>query len=185
MQIGYAPLTKRLLKRLNDEAEYHRAKDERPTVAIMIWHRDTDQFLGILGKRIGVDSGENPGLVKGGKQRRENILKAARRESREEIKTKAEQLEFKGFIGTYRIPSLRGPYRWKYYICLFGIYSGPLDIDFDRDELSGSQWFGRDGIEPFLRPLYFDRPEKYEALMQAFSNGLDFIDRYCATPSPS
>ncbi len=144
----------------------------RPTVAVMIQHHETKKFLIIFGRADVFGNAPNPGIVKGGVDRGELPLAAARREIEEELGIHSKYFEFLYYYGSYSVKSLKkkeGFPRKRYYV-FHAVYDGPSEFSIDTDELSHYAWMTLRDAKRSLRSLARLRSDKQKALLKIFEH---------------
>ncbi|MBI2030901.1 NUDIX hydrolase [Candidatus Kaiserbacteria bacterium] len=165
----FEPLTKKLWNMINKEIRACiKAKKERPTVAAVLYHTRSRQYLIITSRKGGLS---NPGLVKGGVVKSESAYGALKREIRQELGVSAFEINIKGYGGTYSVPlvhSKNGLAIKRYFVFLVA-YSGPLKLAING-ELSGYFWMPIEEIKESLGILKETRPEKFDVLMKLFAD---------------
>jgi len=170
--MAFRRLTKKLLQRIDSGVRVcARRGTHRPTVAVVLEHLVTRKFLIVAGKTDS-DGSYNPGIVKGGIQKKERVLVAAAREISEEVGIKKSQLSFRKYGGAYSVASVKKKegFSKKLYYVFYAQYDGPEGVTHNAEELSGCCWVPPEDIETHLSCLKEVRPEKYEVLLKIFSD---------------
>jgi 8-oxo-dGTP pyrophosphatase MutT (NUDIX family) len=169
----FEPLTKKLWNAINKEIKACiKAKKERPTVAAVLYHTRSRQYLIITSRKGGLS---NPGLVKGGVERGESAFRALMREIGQELHISVSSRNVKGYGGSYSVPLVhpKNGLSIKRYFVFLVAYSGPLKLTING-ELSGYFWMPLKEVEGALsvlnEPRPEPRPEKYNVLMKIFAS---------------
>ena len=170
--MAFRRLTKKLLQRIDSGVRVcARRGTHRPTVAVVLEHRETGRFLIVAGK-TDPDGSYNPGIVKGGIQKKERVLVAAVREVGEEVGIKKSQLSFKKYGGAYSVASVKKKegFSKKFYYVFYAQYEGPENLFYNAEELSGCCWVPPEDMETHLCCLKDARPEKHKVLLKIFAD---------------
>ncbi|MEI6746992.1 MAG: NUDIX hydrolase [Methylococcaceae bacterium] len=168
--MAFRRIKKKLLRRVDlDVRQCVRKGTHRPTVGVVLEHAETGRILIVNGKNSSVDGSSNPGIIKGGVQKRERVLVAAAREIFEELGIS--KVVFKRYCGSYSVTSLKQKdgFLKKRYFVFHAVYTGPADIACNLEELSGYSWVEFDDVVATLEVLRETRFEKYEVLISIFA----------------
>lgn len=164
----FKPLTKKLWNAINKEVKACiKAKKERPTVAAIMYHTRSRQYLIVTSRKGGLS---NPGLVKGGVVKSESAYGALKREIGQELQISAFLMKVKGYGGSYSVPIVhpKNGLSIKRYFVFLVAYSGPLKLTING-ELSGYYWMPLEDVKGALSVLKGPRPGKYEVLTKLFT----------------
>jgi len=172
----FRAITDELLDRVNSKAQECIQKGkQRATVAVIVQHAETGLFLIIFGREnFSGNSLTNPGTVKGAVEKSEYILRAGAREILEEVGITESQIRFQTYGGSCSVTSLKGRKRnngtsKKLYFIFHALYDGPLELKIDPREVLGYKWITLKEVKRSLRSLKSTRPDKYNALIRAFT----------------
>jgi len=157
-----------LLRRMSKD---RKGKIHRPTVAVMVEHFETRKFLIVYGRQDLFSQTQNPGIVKGGVDKGEKPIEAARREIYEELGALPHHFEFLSYYGSYSVESKKqkeGFPRKRYYV-FHAIYTGPFEFQIDMDELSHYEWVTLGEARQSLRSLKEHRGDKHKVLLKIFA----------------
>lgn len=167
MALKFRPVNRALLRRVHDKVRRCKKERHRPTVALLIEHHETGQFLLIESKN---GKSKNPGLVKGGIGNQESMLDALYREAEEEVGFTQSQVRIFGYAGSRSVSSAhtKSGLRKKRYFIVHVVYDGPLELTINTDELSGYRWCSIAQVQEHISILLASRPEKHAVLTEVF-----------------
>lgn len=164
---SFRRMTKKIRRRIQQVvSESSKEKGVRLTSATVIRDEATGKLLVTYSARSGPIS--NPGIPKGGIERRETAEQAALRETRQEVGLEGKGLRIVGYGGTGKVSCLRpkNGCNVKRYIIFYAVFRGELKLKINPNEIASAGLFDLDEAAEIFSGLIAHRPSKAKLLFR-------------------